>query len=124
MVSLLLLLLIIMRAKKPVYSRMSIQRFLGRARLLFPVGLLSCTFLTHSSFIRNTSVFHSVLLLWTHTLTFYILHFFLLSSFFTMSILVLPAICVGTSSHTLPIFLLFSRCLLLLFRPHMSKTVL
>ena len=32
------------------------------------------------------------LLLWTHTLTFCILHIFLISSFFTLSILVLPAI--------------------------------
>ena len=99
-----------MCAKKPVYSRASFQRFLGRHRLLFPVGLLSCPFLgshqpvfIHS---RNTCALHSVLF-WIHKLIFCILHFSLISSFFTLSILFYLQFRVEISSHILPIFLLF-----------------
>ena len=74
----------------PVYSSASLHLFIGRPRCLFPSGIPSCTLLTsRSSAILYMCMLHSVLLLCTHDVMFWIPHISRILSFLILSILVL-----------------------------------
>ena len=69
-----------------VYSSASLHLFNGRLRFLFPAGIPSCTFFTsRSSAILDICSLHSVLLLCTHEVMFWISHNSLILSFRTLS---------------------------------------
>ena len=66
----------------PVYSSASLHLFIGRPRFLFPSGIPSRTLLTsRSSAILDMCMLHSVLLLCTHDVMFWIPHISRILSF-------------------------------------------
>jgi len=74
----------------PVYSSASLHLFIGRPRFLFPSGIPSRTFLTiQSSAILDMCSLHSVLLLCTHDVTFWITHDSRILSYLVLSHFVL-----------------------------------
>ena len=83
-------LLLLLIGRWPVYSSASLHLFIGRPRFLFPSGIPSCTLLTsRSSAILDMCMLHSVLLLCTHDVMFWIPHVSRILSFLILSILVL-----------------------------------
>ena len=88
-----------------VYSSAPLHLFIGRPRFLFPSGIPSCTFFTsRSSAILDTCSLHSVLLLCTQDVMFWISHnsrilsFRILSHFVLFIILLNVFISVTSSS--------------------------
>ena len=74
----------------PVYSSASLHLFIGRPQFLFPSDIPSRTFLTsRSSAILDMCSLHSVLLLCTHDVMFWISHDSLILSFLALSHFVL-----------------------------------
>jgi hypothetical protein len=62
--------------RRPVYTSVSVHLFIGRPRFLFPMGILSCTFLTNwSSVTRDMCRLHSILPLCTQEVMFWISRF-------------------------------------------------
>jgi len=77
----------------PVYSSASLHLFIGRPRFLFPSGIPSRTFLTSRlSAILDMRSLHSVLLLCTHDVMFWISHDSCILSFLVLSHFVLVVI--------------------------------
>ena len=72
------------------YSSASLHLFIGRPRLLFASEIPSCTFLTsRSSASLDMCMLHSVGLLCTHDVMFWIPHVSRILSFLSLSLLVL-----------------------------------
>ena len=72
------------------YSSASLHLFIARSRLLFPSEIPSWTFLAcRSSAILDMRMLHSVLLLCTHDVMFWIPHVSRILSFLILSLLVL-----------------------------------
>ena len=90
-----------------VYSSASLHLLIGRPRFLFPSGIPSCTFFTsRSSAILDTCSLHSVLLLCTQDVMFWISHSSLILSFrilshFVLFIILLNVFISVTSSSCL-----------------------
>jgi hypothetical protein len=88
----------------PVYSSTSLHLFVGRPRFLFPSGIPSRTFFTsRSSAILDMCSFHSVLLLCTHDVMFWISHDsrilpFLILSHFVLFVILLNVFISVTSN--------------------------
>ena len=83
-------LLLLLVGRWPVYSSASLHLFIGRPRFLFPSGIPSRTFLTTlSSAILDICSLHSVLLLCTHDVMFWISHDSRILSFLVLSHFVL-----------------------------------
>ena len=84
--SLLLLLLLLLVGRWPVYSSASLHLFIGRPLFLFPSDIPSCTFPTsRSPAILDMCPLHSVLLLCTLDVMFWISHDSRILSFLALS---------------------------------------
>jgi hypothetical protein len=91
------------------YSSASLHPFIGRPRLLFPSGILSCTFLTsRSSAILDMCTLHSVLLLCTHDVMFWIPHVSRMLSFLILSLrvlfIILLSVFISVTSNICTVF--------------------
>jgi hypothetical protein len=76
--------------RRPVYTSVSLHLFISRLRFLFPTGIPLCTLLTNrSSVIRDMCMLHSILLLCTQEVMFWISHISRILSFPILSIRVL-----------------------------------
>ena len=84
------ILLLLLVGRRPVYTSASLHIFIGRPRFPLPTGVASCTLLTkRSSHIPDMCTLHSVILLCTQDVIFWIPHISRILSFPILSILVL-----------------------------------
>ena len=99
------------------YSSASLHLFIGRPRLLFPLGIPSWTFLiSPSSAILDMHMLHSVLLLCTHDVMFWIPHVSRILSFRILSLLVLFII-------LLSVFISVTSNICIVFTPPSTSTL-
>jgi hypothetical protein len=81
--------------RRPVYTSVSLRLFIGRPRFLFPTAIPSCTLIINRpSVIRDMCMLHSVLLLCTQEVMFWISHISRIFSF----LIQIPGLVTGSMS--------------------------